>query len=409
MANYSVKDIAGVQFVVFEASKLSVGSILPFDVCVYDKDGPSVLFNKGMVFSPLEKAVLAKKNITTLYARAFETTPSQLEQYLSGKQRTVASFLEDAAEFEKYAKLKENSFHIDKSLLPAGSKVNFNLFLINRSEFSPVINAAEGAPFEIQAGLQDIQGDLSINKAAIPLYLQYLSSTHSDAGNVRPLVTRERARATMKKLLDNPLETGLIKQTMDLAGRLIEHLVENNDSIYSLLLLKNNDFYDYTHVVNTATLSIGLGIAAGLNSSDLEKLGIGAMLHDIGKSSIPKAILNKQGKLNQTEYMVFQGHVLEGFNILNRLAGIPSEALTAVMQHHEKLNGRGYPYKLKDKDVKMFGRITAVADAYDAMVTARPFRPAQSSFQALSQIAKETGNYDPNLLKLFIRILAKLK
>jgi len=101
--------------------------------------------------------------------------------------------------------------------------------------------------------------------------------------------------------------------------------------------------------------------------------------------------------------------VLAGADILRAFDFVPPGALPAVLQHHEKLNGRGYPHKLKDKEIALFGRITAIADCYDAMITPRPFRPPQSSFNALSLITKESGNYDPTLLKLFIQILVKMK
>ncbi|HKN19322.1 MAG TPA: HD domain-containing phosphohydrolase, partial [Dissulfurispiraceae bacterium] len=98
-----------------------------------------------------------------------------------------------------------------------------------------------------------------------------------------------------------------------------------------------------------------------------------------------------------------------GADILRAFDFVPPDALPAVLQHHEKLNGRGYPHRSKDKEIGLFARITAIADSYDAVTTPRPFRPAQSSFNALSLISKETGSYDPNLLKLFVQIFLKMK
>jgi HD-GYP domain-containing protein (c-di-GMP phosphodiesterase class II) len=409
MANYIVKELTGEKFVVFEATKLPVGSTLPFDIYSHDRNGPKVLFKKGMVFSPLEKTVVANNAIDRLYAKYFDTSPSELEHYLGGKQRTISSFLEDHVEFKKYTAQKDNSFHLDKSLLSTGTKINFPLYLINKASFTPLLVATENETAEIPANLRDSQGDISINKSDLPLYLDYLTATHKNAPNLRPLLVRETARTVMNLLMDTPRDIVQVRKIILLVNSLIDIILENMDTFYGLILIKNNDYYEYTHSVNTALFSIRLGIAAGLSRHDLEKLGIGTILLDIGKSVIHKDILNKQGKLDQTEYMVFQSHVIEGANILRGMSIIPPEALIPVMQHHEKLNGRGYPYKLKDKEINLFGRISAIADVYDAMVTARPFRPAQSPFKALSIIAKETTNYDANLLKLFIQILAKMK
>ncbi len=191
---------------------------------------------------------------------------------------------------------------------------------------------------------------------------------------------------------------------------MIDCILENNDAIYDLLSLRGYDYYTYTHSVNVAALSIGIGIAAGLKTGDVEKLGTGAMLHDIGKSAISHEILNKQGKLDENEYRMIKNHVFEGEKILRTYhREFPEEAFSAVLQHHEKLSGKGYPLRLSGPDIKLFGRITGIADCYDALTTQRPYKPAFTPFYALSIIAKETGDYDPELLRMFIRMLGKIK
>src|SRR5208282_5087555 len=408
MYNYRIKLIDGDQFAVFDSSKLPVGSVLPFDVYCQEKDGMKVLFARGTIFSPLEKNIVVRNEFTNLYAKLFEAW--QINQLLFGKKRKVSSFLDDQIEFQKYSTQKASYFHIDSTLLKPGSEIDFDLFVINRSSFSQIVEATEGDPFEIKTGLSDIQGDIAVKKSDISRYLHYLTSLEGNAAGTAGSIARESARAIMKNVLEDPYDVLKIEEACRASNKLTQYLSENKDSIYNLLLLKNNDFYHYTHSVNTALLSIRLGIEAGMDKETLGKLGNGAMLHDIGKSLIPNHILNKQGKLDHTEYVVFQSHVVEGVKILRRDEKIiPQESFVAVLQHHEKLNGRGYPNKLKNKDIKLFGRITAIADCYDAMISRRPFRPAQSSFKALSAIAKETKSYDPALLRLFIQMLAKIK
>ncbi|WP_333654024.1 HD-GYP domain-containing protein [Dissulfurispira sp.] len=121
---------------------------------------------------------------------------------------------------------------------------------------------------------------------------------------------------------------------------IIDCILKNKDAIYDLLLLKGYDYYTYTHSVNVAIMSIGLGMAIELKTDDVEKLGIGAMLHDVGKSAMPYEILNKQGKLNDIEYKVLRSHVIEGEKILRAHKEIPEESFAAVIQHHEKLTGK---------------------------------------------------------------------
>ncbi len=108
---------------------------------------------------------------------------------------------------------------------------------------------------------------------------------------------------------------------------IIDCILKNKDAIYNLLSLKGYDYYTYTHSVNVAIMSIGLGMAIELKTDDVEKLGIGAMLHDVGKSATPYEILNKQGKLNDIEYKVLRSHVIEGEKILRAHKEIPDRGI----------------------------------------------------------------------------------
>ena len=132
-------------------------------------------------------------------------------------------------------------------------------------------------------------------------------------------------------------------------------------------------------------------------------------MHDIGKSAVPSEILSRQGKLNNIEYKVIKNHVIEGEKLLRAHNDFPEESFAAVLQHHEKLTGKGYPFGLSGSGIKLFGRITALADSYDSLTTQRPYKLAVSPFSALSIVAKETGNYDPELLGVFIKMLGKIK
>ena len=177
----------------------------------------------------------------------------------------------------------------------------------------------------------------------------------------------------------------------------------------SLLSLRTYDYYTYTHSVNVAVLSVGLGMAAGLPKEQIRLLGIGAMLHDVGKSTIPPAIINKAGRLDDEEYRIIKTHVTEGENILRLNKDIPRESLVAVSQHHERLSGKGYPYNKAGEEIRPFGRITSIVDCYDALTTTRSYQTARTPFFALSILTKEAGDYDPEILKAFIRMLGTMK
>ncbi|MBZ0158175.1 MAG: HD-GYP domain-containing protein, partial [Alphaproteobacteria bacterium] len=230
----------------------------------------------------------------------------------------------------------------------------------------------------------------------------------NEAMKRKALVLKENSKILMKDLLENPRSGEKIKEVRNIVNTVTDSLLENRDMIYSMITLSKYDYYTYTHCVNVATLSIGLGVAAGLDKETVHLLGTGAMLHDIGKTNIPPEILNKQGSLDDYEYKRIQEHVNEGEMILRGHKDIPGETYDAVLQHHEKLSGKGYPRRLKGAEIRLFGRIAAIADCYDALTTERPYKKAFSPFEALKIISKETVHYDAALLALFIRMLGKV-
>jgi putative nucleotidyltransferase with HDIG domain len=229
-----------------------------------------------------------------------------------------------------------------------------------------------------------------------------------DTGKLKALLIKENSKIIVRDLFDNPRSGEKIKQTQTMVGGMINSIMANRDTIYDLLSIRGYDYYTYTHSVNVCVLAVGLGVAVNMDQMQVERLGLGAMLHDIGKSVIPAEIVNKQGKLDDLEYRIIQTHVAEGEKILKENHRLPPDSLAAVTQHHEKMSGRGYPLSLTEKDITPFGRIIAIADCYDALTTTRPYRQSLTPFTALGIIAKEAGNYDPELLRVFIKMLGKI-
>jgi putative nucleotidyltransferase with HDIG domain len=178
----------------------------------------------------------------------------------------------------------------------------------------------------------------------------------------------------MKALLKEPRSGEKIKKVTDLVENIITRIIEEPAFLYSLLTLKSYDYYTYTHSINVAILAIGLGIQMKMDKEQIQKLGIGAILHDLGKAEIPHEILNKQGKLTDVEYQTIKQHVIRGYELLKDNKDLPQESLNVVLQHHEKLTGKGYLYGLKKDEISIFSKITSIADCYDALPTRRPYK-----------------------------------
>jgi putative nucleotidyltransferase with HDIG domain len=316
---------------------------------------------------------------------------------------------------------KEGYFQIDRASLMPNTSVLFNVFRQKGTGFEPLFTEFTGAPVIIDAGVLskltcDSACEIVIEKSAIPHYRAYLnsmaglpSSSAQAALLKKVLAMKENSKLLMKELLDDPRSGEKIKEVKNMVSNMSDMLLENRDMVHTMLTLSKYDYYTYTHCVNVAVMSIGLGIAAGLPEEEVRLLGVGAMLHDIGKTAISPDILNKQGKLDEYEYKRIQEHVKEGGEILKESPEVNEASYPAILQHHEKLSGSGYPNGLKGDEIALFGRVCAIADCYDALTTERPYKKAFKPYEALQIVAQDKTDYDANLLAQFIKMLGKVR
>lgn len=195
-----------------------------------------------------------------------------------------------------------------------------------------------------------------------------------------------------------------IKQTKEVSHTLVEEILQSPDAIMNLMDIKSFDDYTFTHNINVATISLMIGQALTLPREDLEDLGTGCLLHDVGKLKVSLSILNKDGKLTDQEFAEMRSHPNYGYEILAKSKGVSERARLVALQHHEKFQGGGYPRKLKGTEISLFARICAVADVYDALTTDRPYRVAMSPYEAMKILtAGMDSHFDPKILGAFIR------
>ncbi|MFC4768115.1 HD-GYP domain-containing protein [Effusibacillus consociatus] len=159
--------------------------------------------------------------------------------------------------------------------------------------------------------------------------------------------------------------------------------------------------YLYTHSVNVGIYSAALGMAIGFNRNRILELGIGAMLHDIGKTFIAQEILEKPGKLTPAEYEEIKKHTTLGFDILRDQPDIPLLSAHCALQHHERIDGSGYPRGLKGHEIHQYGKIVGLADIYDALISARSYRKAFLPHEALDIIFASSDKFDLELMTKF--------
>ncbi len=188
---------------------------------------------------------------------------------------------------------------------------------------------------------------------------------------------------------------------------IVDEIINKKHLIINMVDLKYFDDYTYYHCVNVAVLSIVVGFTLGLSREDLWKLGLGAMIHDIGKVFIPKDILNKRGSLTEEEIAIVQGHSEKGYDYLREKWEIPIKSYIAVLFHHERYNGTGYPRGREKENIQLFSRVIAIADVYDALISDRPYRKAVLPSDAIEYIMGASGLFfDPELVRIFVRKVA---
>lgn len=205
--------------------------------------------------------------------------------------------------------------------------------------------------------------------------------------------TVRKVTNALKNCYQNYLENGSLHTTElnTQVDNIIDELLINNKAMVGMAEIKSYDEYTYQHSISVCILAIMLGVSNGYNRDELHKLGIGALLHDIGKITIPINILNKPGALNSQERSLLLNHPWEGFNIIRSSEQISLISANVAMQHHERIDGTGYPSKLRGDSIHEFAQITTVVDIYDALVSDRPYRPGFTNQEALDIIKQAEG------------------
>ncbi|MCL2564453.1 MAG: HD-GYP domain-containing protein [Defluviitaleaceae bacterium] len=194
-----------------------------------------------------------------------------------------------------------------------------------------------------------------------------------------------------------------VKEIYSVVDKLIETLSDETHSLIHIADLKSYDEYTYHHSLSVAVLAIAIGQSMSFSDEDLRLLGRAAMMHDIGKIYVPNELINKPGKLTESEFRAVKNHTAEGYRHLMFEKVGDEHFRKIVLCHHEKVNGTGYPNKLEGKDIPFMSRIIAVADMYDAVTSYRSYRKPMSPSEAIELVMSEVERaLDYNVVKTFV-------
>lgn len=218
--------------------------------------------------------------------------------------------------------------------------------------------------------------------------------------------------AEAKSFADSIMSGLRVGRTLDLnkarevVDNCVDSILRNEDALLLLTKLKNKDKYTAEHSLNVSILSAAFGKKLGLLEEEIRSLGLAGLLHDIGKAKVPVDLLQKPGPLTPEEHGIMQNHANWGRDMLMALPRVVHAAVDVAYNHHERLDGRGYPRGLVDSQIPYFAKIVAIVDTYDAITSNRAYDRARSSREALEIIHRFRGiQFDPELAREFVLLI----
>ncbi len=217
--------------------------------------------------------------------------------------------------------------------------------------------------------------------------------------------TRQEAEQVVQDIFHDAKIGNLLRvnKAKKVVEKIIAELVKNQNIIGKLTDIRILDDYTFAHSVNVCVLAISTGIAMGYTKLRLRELGIGALLHDIGKMKISTDIIKKPSRLDDIEYNEIKKHPIFGYDLLKDHDDVSSSSAMIALQHHERFSGNGYPHGVKKDEIHPYAKIVAVADVYDALTADRVYKNAVYPYEAIEVIiASGGGQFDPEVVRTFV-------
>ncbi|OZG74697.1 phosphohydrolase [Hahella sp. CCB-MM4] len=220
--------------------------------------------------------------------------------------------------------------------------------------------------------------------------------------------TYTSAKGTVKSIL-NGIRLGRMidmNQARETVNTVVDSVLRNKDALAWLTKIKEKDDYTAEHSLNVCILATTFARHLGHDESDIRKIALSGLLHDVGKSRIPDDILNKEGRFTDEEFQIMKMHTTYGRDLLMTMTSEDRIAIDVAHSHHERVDGRGYPRQLKEHQIPYFAKIVALADCYDAITSHRCYDSGRASMEALDIIYKCRGSqFDEELALEFIKCI----
>lgn len=194
-----------------------------------------------------------------------------------------------------------------------------------------------------------------------------------------------------------------IEKVDHVVEKMVESIFRNRDALASLGRIKKVDDYTFMHSVSVGVLMISFGKFLGLDYKLVKELGVGGLLHDVGKVNVPVEILTSARRLTDDEFLQAKEHVIHSRNILEQAPGICENSVYVAAYHHERIDGSGYPEKLEGENIHKYGQMAAIVDVYDAMTSQRCYQRKYQPTEALKKLYEWNNAYNGEMVQQFIR------
>lgn len=294
----------------------------------------------------------------------------------------------------------------------------FQIYLHQKSRNQYILYRNRNTPFTESALKQLIESrveEIFVPRIERDDYFEYASREIRQVVRDPDLDTRQKADVVystttqiMEDLFSAPCSSRRLRQAKMTIHYSVEFIFQDDNATRNLLALTSHDYYTYTHSVNVAIY--GLTLAKRIYANELDRhnfnlLGEGFLLHDLGKSGVPASVINHPGKLNKVQWSLMRRHPEMGRAMLEETHQ-NNEVLDAIVyQHHERMDGKGYPRQVSGSEIHPYARMCALADVYDAITTVRSYREPLSTFEALKTMRDSMENhFDWELYDEFVKI-----
>ena len=302
---------------------------------------------------------------------------------------------------------------IDKRLITEGHKLDFNVYEPNetKTQMSLFLQSESVVDGNSKVKLREIEL-LYIEDEEYEKYKIYAQKHLNNIAKNKDIpfsdkadIVYAKASEVMDELFRNPDALGNMEKSQAIVDGFVNLVLQDEATLESIMKIAAHDYYTHTHSINVSIYTLSLAKFIGLKDKDLEDIGMSSMMHDLGKSKVDWEIINKNGKLTDSEFEHMKKHPASGYDIAVKMGITDKRILAGIRSHHEKMDGLGYPDGLKDKQISLFPRIIAVCDVFDALTTKRSYKDAMTSFQAISIMKKQMSTHlDMRLVDALVKM-----